>query len=357
MKQALRLARRGRGRTSPNPMVGAVIVRDGRITGQGYHRRFGGKHAEINAIEDAGGNVSGATMYVTLEPCAHYGKTPPCTDAIIRHKIKRVVIGMADPNPLVSGKGIEILRGQGITTVTGVLETECRALNEAYIKHITTGLPLVTVKYAQTLDGRIATSTGKSQWLSSPESRRLAHRLRASHDAVLVGSGTLLADDPELTVRLARGENPARIVLDSGLNIPPQAKLLTGQAKAPTMIATTPRADESKLKSLREAGIETLVCDEDTAGRVDLRDLLQKLGRHGISSLLVEGGATVITSLLSLNLADRLVVITAPMIMGRGIEAVGELGVTEVDRTLKLDFKKTYRSGTDLIIEASIRRG
>ena len=356
MRHALRLARKGLGKTSPNPMVGAVIVRDGRIIGKGYHHYFGGKHAEVDAIQSAQGNITGSTLYVTLEPCCHYGKTPPCVDAVIQHNIGRVVIGTLDPNPQANGKSIEILKQHGIETRVGVLEEECRSLNEAYFKHMTTDMPLVTVKFAQTVDGRIATRTGSSQWIASPQSRRLGHRLRTANDAIMVGIGTVLADDPQLTVRMVRGRNPVRIILDSGLGIPLEAKVLTGQEVAPTIIATTPRADQDKLRRLREMGTEILVTDEDEAGQVDLGQLLQMLGQRGITSVLVEGGAAVITSLLRLKLVDRLVIITAPGIMGKGVEAVGELNISDVNQTLKLTFDRVSRRGEDLIIEARVNR-
>ena len=354
MKLALRLARKGLGKTSPNPMVGAIIVKDNQIIGQGYHHRFGGKHAEINAIENARESIDGATLYVTLEPCSYHGKTPPCVDAIIGNNIGRVVIGTLDPNPLVSGKGAEILRRHGIETEVGVLDEECRSLNEAHFKYMTTGMPLVTVKFAQTLDGRIATATGDSQWISSAESQRLAHKLRATNDAIMVGIGTVLADDPHLTARLVKGRNPSRIILDSRLRIPLDSKIVRSQGAAPTIIATTSRADKEKLSRLREMGIEVLVTQEDEAGEIDLCHLLRTLGKRGISSVLVEGGAEVITSLLRRNLADKLVIIIAPKIMGKGIEAVGELNIADVNQTLKLTFAKTYRMGEDLIIEARV---
>jgi diaminohydroxyphosphoribosylaminopyrimidine deaminase/5-amino-6-(5-phosphoribosylamino)uracil reductase len=356
MRQALRLARRGLGRTSPNPMVGAVIVRDKRIIGQGYHHYYGGKHAEVNAMESAAEDISGATMYVTLEPCCHYGKTPPCVEAVIQNRIGKVIIGVLDPNPRMHGRGVEILNRHGIETRVGVLEEECRSLNEAHFKYMSTGVPLVTVKFAQTLDGRIATATGNSQWLSSPASRRFAHKLRSLNDAVMVGVGTVLADNPELTVRLVRGRNPARIILDSGLRIPLEAKVLLNQESAPTMIATTSGADGEKLSALRRMKIEVLAIPEDERGKVDLKHLLEILGQRGISSVLVEGGAETITSLLRLNLVDRLVVIIAPKIMGKGIEAVGELNITDVSQTLKLSFQKVRRMGEDVIIEARVAR-
>ena len=356
MKQALRLARKGLGRTSPNPMVGAIIVKDDQIMGKGYHRYFGGKHAEINAIQDARESIAGATIYVTLEPCCYHGKTPPCVEVLIQNKIGRVVIGTLDPNPKVNGKSVEILRQQGIEIRVGVLEEECRSLNEAYFKYMTTGIPLVTIKFAQTLDGRIATATGDSRWISSAESRRLAHKLRAINDAIMVGAGTILIDDPRLTVRLVKGRNPVRIIVDSSLRIPLNSKVVTSQETATTIIATTPGADEEKVSRWREMGIEVLVTRESEAG-VDLRHLLKVLGQRGISSVLVEGGAKVITSLLRLNLADKLVTIVAPKIMGKGIEAVGELNISDASKTLKLSFQKIYRMGEDLVIEARVESG
>jgi diaminohydroxyphosphoribosylaminopyrimidine deaminase/5-amino-6-(5-phosphoribosylamino)uracil reductase len=352
MREALRLARRGLGRTSPNPMVGSVIVRDGRIIGRGYHRYFGGKHAEINALDNATGGAIGAVIYITLEPCSHFGKTPPCADAIIASRPGRVVIGMLDPDSRVHGRGLEKLKQAGIATTVGVLEAECRALNEAYIKHRRTGIPFVTVKFAQTLDGRIATAGGASRWISSKESLKLAHRLRARHDAILAGAGTVLKDNPELTVRLVRGRNPLRVVLDSRLSVPLEAKSLAGQGTARTLIATTPAADKEKLAALLQMGIEVAVVPADASGRVDLPPLLKMLGERDISSVLVEGGAAVITSFLREGLADRVIAIIAPKIMGRGTETVGELNITDMDKVLKLTFERVYRSGVDLVVEA-----
>jgi len=354
MKQALKLACKGRGKTSPNPLVGAVIVKDSRIIGHGYHHRYGGKHAEINAIKNAGENVAGAALYVTLEPCCHYGKTPPCVDAIVHNRIGRVIIGTLDPNPLVNGKSVAMLKQQGIETKVGVLEKECRDLNEAHFKYMTTGLPLVTLKFAQTLDGRIATVTGDSKWISSAKFRRLAHQLRATNDAVMVGIDTVLADDPQLTVRLVRGRNPARVILDSRLRMPLDAEVVKSRELAPTIIATTSGAEEKKLSSLRETGIEVLVTQEDEEGEVDLKHLLHALGERGISSVLVEGGAGVITSLLRQNLADKVILAVAPKMMGKGIEAVGELNIRQVGQALKLAFGKVYRMGEDLVIEAQV---
>lgn len=354
MRQALRLARRGLGETSPNPMVGAVIARGDRIIAEGYHHYFGGDHAEVDAIKNAREDVTGATMYVTLEPCTHYGKTPPCVDAIVRAKLGKVVIGMLDPFPEMKGRSLEILKQHDIVTVVGVLEEECRALNEVYLKYTTTGLPFVTVKFAQTLDGRIATAAGTSRWISSPPSRKIAHRLRAHHDAILVGVGTVLADDPELTVRLVKGRNPTRIVLDSQLSIPPGARVLKDQPAARTFVAATPAADKEKLAALRQTGIEVLTVPPDTDGRVDIGRLLKTLARRQISSVLVEGGAETITSFLRLGLADRLVVFIAPKVLGRGTDAVGELNITDISRAVKLTFERVYRSGEDIVVEGRV---
>ena len=356
MKLALKLARRGLGWTSPNPMVGAVLVKDNRIIGQGYHRRFGGNHAEVNALQNAKVNPSGATLYVTLEPCCHYGKTPPCVDAIIKNKIKKVVIGTPDPNPQVSGKSVTILNQHGIETRVGVLEEECRELNEAHFKYMTTGLPLVTIKFAQTLDGRIATASGDSRWISSEEFRKLAHRLRAINDAILIGIDTVLTDNPQLTVRLVKGRNPTRIILDSRLRMPLDAEIIKTCDAAPVIIATTAQADMKKGAQLRELGIEILEAQSDISGGIDLQGLLKALGERNISSLLVEGGARVITSFLRQKLADRLVVAIAPKILGKGSDAVGELDIAQISQSLPLKFQKITRVGEDVVIEARVER-
>jgi len=353
MRKALTLARRGSGKTSPNPMVGALFVRDNIIIGQGYHRRFGGNHAEINAIADAEGEIDGATLYVTLEPCCHHGKkTPPCLDALLKYNLERVVIGTEDPNPQVNGRSVEILRKRGIDTRVGVLTGECHRLNEAYFKYIQTGIPFVTLKFAQTLDGRIASATGDSRWISSQKSLRFSHKLRSLHDAVLVGAGTVEKDDPRLTVRLVKGKSPIRIIADSRLRIAPGSKVLKEQDIARTVIVSTSQADGRKISSLRKMGIQTLVAREDTEGKVDLGDLLSKMGEMNISSILVEGGKEIITSFIRQGLVDKYIVISAPKIMGAGIDAVGNLGITDVDNALQLSFVKAYRNGQDLIIEA-----
>ncbi|MBW2600051.1 MAG: bifunctional diaminohydroxyphosphoribosylaminopyrimidine deaminase/5-amino-6-(5-phosphoribosylamino)uracil reductase RibD [Deltaproteobacteria bacterium] len=349
MRMALKLARRGEGWTSPNPMVGAVIVRDGKVIGKGYHRKFGEAHAEVNAINNVSGPIEGATFYVTLEPCSHHGKTPPCVDRIIEAKASRVVIGTVDPNPLVSGRGISILNDHGIETEVGVLGEQCEDLNEKFFKFMRTGMPFVTLKYAQTLDGRIASSTGHSRWISSEPSLRFAHRLRGLHDAVLVGIGTVVADDPDLRVRMVRGRNPLRVVADSTLRIPPDARVLGNQDVAKTLITTKPLRGRGRLPMLEERDIETLIIDEKGKGVLDLKKLLAELGKRQISSILVEGGAGIITSFVREGLFDRIIVITAPKILGRGIEAVGDLGISRMDDSIALKFEKICRKGEDIV--------
>jgi diaminohydroxyphosphoribosylaminopyrimidine deaminase/5-amino-6-(5-phosphoribosylamino)uracil reductase len=354
MRRALRLAVKGAGRVSPNPLVGAVIVRDGRIIGEGYHRRYGENHAEINAIANTTEEVAGATFYVNLEPCSHYGRTPPCVDALIACSPGRIVVGTSDPNPLVSGRGIAALRGSGIEVTVGVLDEECRALNEVFFKYIRTGLPFVTVKFAQTLDGRIATAAGHSRWISSLPSLRFAHRLRSVHDAILVGADTLRQDDPELTCRLVRGKNPLRIVIDSRLRSSPDARIFTDGKSNPAILAATHGAPKERRRRFEKMGIEVLQLGEDPAGRVNLSELLAILGKRRVSSLLVEGGAAVITSFLKENLTDRIIVVLAPKIIGTGLNAVGDLGVKLMDDALPLSYRRITCKGDDLIIEARI---
>jgi diaminohydroxyphosphoribosylaminopyrimidine deaminase/5-amino-6-(5-phosphoribosylamino)uracil reductase len=357
MEKALILARRGSGKTSPNPMVGALLVKGGKILGKGYHRRYGGPHAELSALRNAKDDVKGASMYVTLEPCCHHGWTPPCVDAIIGAGINRVVIGTADPNPRVNGKGIQILRDHGIQVKVGVLGERCRMLNEAYFKHIQTGIPFVTLKFAQSLDGRIATKTGHSQWISSPGTLRLAHKLRSIHDGVLVGIGTSLTDDPSLTVRLVKGRNPQRIIVDSRLRIALTAKVLNDEEVERTIIVATEGASRKKAQRLRNLGAEVLWAAKNQRGAVDMTDLLKQLGRMGITSVLVEGGAKVITSLIREGLADKIVLVVAPKLIGEGIEAVGNLGIHDLSEALRVSRMKMRRIGDDIVIEGYLEIG
>ena len=357
MKRALALARRGEGWVSPNPMVGAVIVKKDRIIGTGYHRRFGEDHAEINAIRSATEPVAGATFYITLEPCCHCGKTPPCVESLIACRPARVVIGMSDPNPLVCGGGIERLRREGIPTTVGVLESECGRLNERFVKFMQTGIPFVTLKFAQTVDGRIATFTGHSRWISSPPSLRFAYALRACHDAILVGGGTVRADDPELTVRLVRGRQPLRIVLDSRLKTRPEAKILKNQDRARTIIAAAADGSMKKAALFEKLRVEILRCGEDPKHRIDLKKLFAEMGKRRVSSILVEGGAAVITSVLREKLADRIVIVIAPKIVGKGVEAVQDLGIATMDDALTLSAPRIMRKGGDIILDGRMNRG
>lgn len=352
MQSAIILARKGIGYASPNPLVGALIVKNGRVIGQGYHKRYGEHHAEVNAINNAGEDVTGATLYVTLEPCCHQGKTPPCTERIVKSKIKNVVIGSVDSNPLVSCRGIHYLQQRGIKVKTGVLERECRRLNEVFFHYMETGMPFVTIKYAQTLDGRIAVASGRSQWISSEASRKFAHKLRAEHDAVLVGAGTVMNDNPELTVRLVRGRNPLRVVADSGLKTPLKAKILQNLTAAKTLIATVKSPGAPRYKLIETSGAEVITIKKDGQGKVDLKKLFKALALRGISSVLVEGGAQIITSTLKNNLACRLVTIIAPKIIGKGIEAVEDLQIRDLNHAQKLSFQKIRRCGPDIIIDS-----
>jgi diaminohydroxyphosphoribosylaminopyrimidine deaminase/5-amino-6-(5-phosphoribosylamino)uracil reductase len=351
MRRALVLARKGVGRTSPNPAVGCVIVRDGQIVGEGWHHKAGTPHAEIHALQQAMDLARGADLYVTLEPCSHYGKTPPCAEAVIAAGVARVFVGMIDPNPLVSGAGVARLRAAGIRVETGLLEEACRTVNRPFIKHVTTGLPFVTMKSAMTLDGRTATISGDSRWISSPASRRLVHRLRAGTDAVMTGAGTLLADDPQLTVRLAIGRNPLRIVIDSRLETPASARIFEDIAQAPLLIATA-SSDAGKIARLEEKGAEVLCCQERD-GAVDLADLLARLGARGVQSVLLEAGERLCGEMLRQGLIDRFLIFIAPKLVGgagRGLFAGS--GAALMQAAVPLQIQKISRVGGDILVEA-----
>jgi len=317
MREALRQARKGLGRTSPNPAVGAVIVREGRILAKGYHRKAGLAHAEVEALSQLGGRADRGTLYVTLEPCNHYGKTPPCTEAILRGGIKRVVVGMNDPNPRVSGGGNEFLRNKGIDVTTGILETDCRRLNEAFIKFVTSGRPFVIVKSALTLDGWTATAGGHSKWITNEKSRRFVHRLRDQVDAVLVGIGTLLADNPLLTVRLNRtcNRDPLRIIVDTHLRTPLDAKILNQASSSDTLIVVGSQVTGREQKRFQKQGVSTLVCPMK-AGMIDLAALMGILGNMSVTSLLVEGGSLITGSMLRERLVDKFYIFKAPKVLG-----------------------------------------
>lgn len=356
MKRAVALAKRGEGWVSPNPMVGAVIVKNDQIIGEGYHKKYGENHAEINAINNASQSIEDATFYITLEPCTHYGKTPPCVDRVIASKPARVVVGVSDPNPVVSGKGLRILKDNGIETTVDVMKEECIKLNERYFKFTTTGVPFVTLKYAQTFDGRIASATGHSKWISSNASLKYAHKLRSHHDAVMVGIGTVLADDPDLTLRLAKGKNPVRVVIDPHLKIHRDARMLSNQEDSKTIVIYGTQYNKDKLSHLKEIGIETIMIPEQNENRINLKACLTNLGERGISSILVEGGSRIITSFMKERLVDKLIAITAPKILGQGVDAIGNLDILRVDNSIRLDIVKISRKGVDIIIEATLEK-
>lgn len=334
MKRALKLAARARGRTRPNPMVGAVVARDGRVVGEGYHHAAGQPHAEVMALRQAGEKARNATIYVTLEPCCHVGRTGPCTEAIREAGITRVVYAVDDPDHRVNCRGGQCLRDASIEVKTGVLEEEARALNEAYFGYHANARPWVVLKMAQTLDGRIATRNGDSQWISNEASLHLAHRLRAEADAVLVGMGTVRKDNPSLTVRHVRGANPYRIVLTSSARFPRRCKLLDNNSDYKTIIAAASRAADQVAQSKRYRNAIIWKLKSNKSGSVDARDLLTQADRFGIRSILLEGGSTLATAFLKRRLVDKVVLVTAPMILGEGTSSVGDLRIRKLARSI-----------------------
>ena len=350
MGAALGLARRNLGRTWPNPSVGCVIVKDGRVVGRGYTQPGGRPHAETEALAQAGVLAQGATAYVSLEPCAHHGKTPPCAEALVAAGIKTCVIATGDPDPRVGGGGIAILEAAGIEIREGVLEDEALELNAGFFTRVKSGRPLVTLKLATSLDGRIATLSGESKWITGPAARAIGHQLRATHDAIMVGSGTALADDPELTCRLPGLEDrsPVRVVLDTRLRIAPTARLLSNQDRFPTWLVTGAGHAPAVLDGLR-AFKTTLICPPTgESGRVALRAVLKELAERGLTRLLVEGGANLATSLLKEDLVDRLAWFQAPLVIGDdGMAAIGELGRAALDRISRFKLLSAQQIGLD----------
>ena len=366
MNIALQLAKKGKGKVNPNPLVGAIIVRDGVILGRGYHKEYGKAHAEVNAFLDAKEDITGATMYVTLEPCSHYGKTPPCVERIIENKISRVVIGMIDPNPLVAGKGIEKLKKSGITVTVGVLEEECRKLNEVFIKYITKNEPFVVLKTAMSLDGKIATSRGESKWITGEKARNEVHNLRNELEAIMVGVDTVIIDNPELTCRLENGRNPIRIIVDSTLKIPLNSKVLKNQDEAKTIVATKKEAIEEKVKKLEALGVTVLKISDDKEyennnirnKKVNLNNLMKELGKLNIDGVLLEGGATLNYSALQEGIVDKIQVYIAPKIIG-GLNSKGPVGGTGIEflkDAFKINDLTSKFIGEDILIEGNIER-
>ncbi len=340
MWMALDLARQGRGRTSPNPMTGAVVVQGTEVVGTGYHQAAGTPHAEVIALRKAGEKARGATLYCNMEPCNHHGRTGPCTEAIIKAGIGRVVAGMQDPNPIVSGRGFARLVEAGIKVKEGILEDKARRLNEVFVKYITTGLPFVGVKVAMSLDGKIGTTTGESHWITGEKSRQFVHRLRDHSDVIMIGIETVLKDDPRLTTRIAGGEgkDPLRVVVDSTARLPIDARVIESSSQAHTLLAVTEQAPAEKCRALKDRGVEVLTLPSQE-GRVDLRALMKMLAGRELTTVLVEGGGTLNYSLLEQSLVDKLFIFIAPLIIGgkdsptafsgSGISALGRAWAVE----------------------------
>ncbi len=357
MEKALGLARKGQGLTSPNPCVGAVVVKDNKVIAGAFHKRAGQAHAEALALKKAGRRANGSTLYVTLEPCNHFGKTPPCTDTVIKSGVKRVVVGMTDPNPVNSGKGLARLKRNGIAVKTGVLRKEAESLNIPFVKFIKERIPYVTVKVAQTLDGKIATKTGDSKWISNDASRRFVHVMRERVDCVLVGINTILKDDPLLTPRLGRPsrKNVKRVIIDSHLKIPLKSKVLKNPESL--IIATTKKASKKKLLQLTRKKVDIIIT-KDKKGQVNLKSFLKELAQRNISHILVEGGGNIVSSFLKENLVDEMLIFISPKIVG-GRDAVTSVegdGVKFVDEAIPLSNIKVERFGTDILVRGHVYR-
>jgi len=355
MRIALEEAAKGVGRTSPNPAVGAVLVRNGRIVARGYHKKAGTAHAEVVALEAAGAKAKGADLYTTLEPCDHFGRTPPCSMAILQAGVRRVICGSSDPNPLVNGKGVERLRKAGVEVLTGVLKDEADALNRPFFKHVATGLPYVTLKAAITLDGKIATATGDSRWVTGEAARERVHRLRDQVDAILVGANTVRMDDPQLTTRLegGAGRDAVRVVVDSRLRLPLDRKVFAPGGPR-TIVATLEPSDGRKAKALKARGVEVWTI-QGRGEQVDLGKLLRRLAKAGLLHVLCEGGAGLYASLLKQKRVDELQLFIAPKLIGeKGLSWTGDLGIREMARALKLSTLSVETVGGDLLVKAKL---
>lgn len=354
MRHALALAGRAAGRTSPNPMVGAVVLRGGKVVGEGYHRRAGKAHAEIEALRKAGDKARGADLIVTLEPCCHQGRTGPCTEAVIAAGIRRVYVGMQDPNPLVKGKGMRALRRAGIEVKSGVLRKECERLNEVFLKYIRTGLPFVTMKAAISLDGKIATNSGDSQWITGPEARKRVHRLRNRVDAIVVGAGTVVKDDPQLTTRLGKrsGRNPVRVVLDTSNRVPPEARVFQNADRDRVIYVTTGNTPVPHLEQLGEAGVEVWTLRPLEDG-VPLESVLRRLAENGLTDVLIEGGSHINASALKEGIVDKVMFFVAPILIGGNgaISVIGGPGIKHLKDALPLRQASVTPVGKDWMVE------
>jgi diaminohydroxyphosphoribosylaminopyrimidine deaminase/5-amino-6-(5-phosphoribosylamino)uracil reductase len=354
MNQALLLAKKGIGFVNPNPLVGSIIVKEGKIIGQGWHEKYGGWHAERNALNNCTENPKDATLYVTLEPCCHYGKTPPCTEAIIQNGIKKVVVGCLDPNSLMSGKGVKILRDAGIEVITGVLEDQCKKLNEVFFHYIITNTPYVVMKYAMTMDGKIATATGKSQWITGEKARENVHKDRSRYSSIMVGVGTVITDNPSLTSRIEGGRDPIRIICDTNLKTPLESTIVTTAKEVKTIIATTSN-DKEKQKAYLSHGCEILTLNQKGT-HIDLNQLMNELGKNGIDSVLLEGGSTLNFSALQSRIVHKVQAYIAPKLFG-GNQAktpIGGVGIEEITNCITLKNQRISWFGEDILIEGEV---
>ena len=355
MGRALTLARRGLGRVSPNPLVGAVIVSDGAVVGEGAHRELGGAHAEQHALDRAGDRSRGATLFVNLEPCSHFGRTPPCTESVIHAGIARVVCAIEDPDPRVRGAGIEQLRAAGLEVEVGVLRDRAEQLNEAYLKHRRSGHPFVVLKLGQSLDGRIATASGQSRWITGEHSRRHAHDWRSRVDAIAVGASTVVSDNPQLDVRhfsrKGRRRDPRPVVIDGSLRVSPEARLFARRGAVVATLDSAPRERELEFTNLGAEVWRFAARD----GRIDLRDFSLRAGAQGMTSLIIEGGGTLAAAALKDGIVDRVMIYMAPLIIGDGVAAVGQLDTAELGAAIRLERVSTRRLGDDLLYTADVR--
>ena len=353
IKLAIEIAKKGGGNVSPNPLVGCVIIKNDRIIGAGYHEKFGKNHAEINAIANAKEKVEGSILYVNLEPCSHTGKTPPCVDKIIENKIKRVVIGTLDMNPLVSGEGVKKLKSAGIDVKVGVLENDCIELNKFFFKHITKKLPYISLKAAQTLDGKIADVSGDSKWISSLSSRKYVHQLRSKYDAVLVGTNTVIRDNPSLTVRLSEGRNPKRVIIDSELKLKADRKIFKNNKDKNLILVTSKNNVDRrrKLKKLYALDVDIIFAKQEQEGSIDLLNVFKELGKRGINSVLVEGGSTIFTSLIKKKLFDDILLFISPKILGAGLSVVGDMKIKSISKSVKVKVERVETFGDDIFVE------
>lgn len=355
MRLAMKLALKGKGSTSPNPLVGALIVKDGRIVGEGYHQKAGLPHAEIIALDDAGVKTKGASLYVTLEPCAHFGRTPPCVDRIVKSGLKEVVIGMVDPNPLNNGRGINIIKQHKIKIEAGILEKELKRINDPFIKYITKKMPFVTVKVAESLDGKIATKSGDSKWITSDKSRAFAHRIRKDYDAIMAGVNTVLRDNPRLDAWFS-DKTITKIIVDSQLSTAQDANIFSKNSKVifATLAISSGQETENRKALAQKARILEV---KEKSGQINLKDMLKKLAQLGITNILVEGGGTLIGSLFDDGLVDRILFFISPKIIG-GKDAISSVmgqGVPRIDKAIKLKEVKFSRIGEDFLVEGAVR--